>query len=56
MGDINEIREHLNKKIVEAKKGAVDKINLSNIDGTGEFISVTLPSTKKLKTDRTKHY
>ena len=54
--DINEIRVNLNNKIVEAKKRVADKLNLSNIEGTGEFISVTLPSSKKLKTHSTKHY
>ena len=54
--DINEIREYLNNKIVKAKKRAADKLNLSNIEGTGEFISVTLPSSKKIKTHGTKHY
>ena len=54
--DINEIREYLSNKIVEAKKRAADKMNLSNIEAPGEFISVTLPSSKKLKTHGTKHY
>ena len=52
--DINEIREYLNNKIVKAKKRAADKLNLSNIEGTGEFISVTLPSSKKNKNPRHK--
>ena len=54
--DINEIRAYLNNKIVEAKKRAVDNLKLSNIEGTGEFISLTLPSSKKKKTHGTKHY
>ena len=33
--DINEMRAYLNNKIVEAKKRAVDKLKLSNIEGTG---------------------
>ena len=54
--DINEIRVYLNNKIVEAKKRAADKMNLSNIEAPGEFISVTLPSSKKLKTHGIKYY
>ena len=50
--DINEIRECLNNKIAKAKKRAADKLNLSNIEGIGEFIPVTLPSSKKLKTHK----
>ena len=56
LDNINEIRAYLNDKIVEAKKRAADKLNLSNIEGTGEFISVTLPSSKINKTHGTKHY
>ena len=39
--DINEIRAYLNNNIVEAKKAA-DNLKLSNIEGTVEFILVTL--------------
>ena len=56
VNDINEIRAYLNNKIVEAKKRAADKMNLSNIEGTGEFISVTLPFSKKINTHGIKHY
>ena len=38
---INEIRAYLNNKIV------ADNMKLSYIEGTGDFISVTLPSSKK---------
>ena len=54
--DINEIRECLNNKIVEAKKRAADNLNLSSIEEIGEFIFVTLPSSKKKKTHGKKHY
>ena len=47
INDINEISAYMNNKIVEAKKRTADKMNLSSIEGTGEFISVTLPSSKK---------
>ena len=47
MDDINKIRVHLKNKIVEAKKRAADNLKLSNIKGTGELISFTLPSSKK---------
>ena len=47
--DINEIRAYLNNKIVEEKKRAANKLNLSATEETGEFISVTLPSSKKIK-------
>ena len=46
---INEIRIYLNDKIVEATKREADNSNLSSIQGTCEFISVTLPSSKKKK-------
>ena len=42
--DINEIRAYLNNKLSKQKKRAADKMNLSSIEGIGEFISVTLPS------------
>ena len=45
--DINEIRAYLNNKIIKAQKRAVDKLKLPIIKGTGEFISVPLPSLKK---------
>ena len=54
--DINEIRAYLNNKIAKAKKKAADKLKLSNIEDKSEFISVTLPSSKKKKTHGTKHY
>ena len=49
VNEINEIRAYLNHKIAEAKKRAADNLNLSSIEETGEFISVTLPSSKKKK-------
>ena len=42
--DINEIMADLNNKLVEEKKPAADNLKLSNIEGTGKFISVNLPS------------
>ena len=54
--NIYEIRAYLNNKIVEAKQRAADNLKLSSIEGTREFISVTLPSSKKKKTHGTKHY
>ena len=44
---INEIRVYLNNKIVEEKKRAADNLKLSNIEQTDEFISVTLPLSKR---------
>ena len=44
--EINEKMAYLNNKIVEAKKRASDKLKSSNVEGTGEFISVTLPTSK----------
>ena len=49
MDDMSEIRVYVSYKIGEAKKRAADNLNLSNIEGTGEFVSVTLPSSKKEK-------
>ena len=43
VNNINKIREYLNNKIVKAKKREAHNLNLSNIEGIGEFISVTLP-------------
>ena len=51
--NINEIRAYLNNKIVEAKKRVADNLKLSNLEETGEFTSITLPSSK---THCTKHY
>ena len=42
VNDVNQIRAYLNNKIIEAKKKAADNLKLSNIEGSGEFISVTL--------------
>ena len=41
MDNLNEIRADLNNTIVEAKKRVADTLTLSNIEGTGKFISVT---------------
>ena len=56
MDDINKIRRYLNDKIIKVKKRAANNLNLSSIEGTDEFISVTLPSFKKKKMHGTKYY
>ena len=53
--DIMEVRKFFNKKILESKNKAVSVLTDSNNDDS-EYLSVTLPSSKKRKTHGTKHY
>ena len=46
--DINEIRVYLNIKIVEAKKRSAENLNLSNIEGSGEFIYFSYLTFQKI--------
>ena len=53
--DIIEVKEFFTKKIVESKNKAASVLLDSNNDDS-EYVSVTLPSSKKRKTHGTKHY
>ena len=53
--DIMEVREFFTKKILESKNKAASILTDSNNDDS-EYVSVTLPSSKKRKIHGTKHY
>ena len=51
---IMEVREFFTKKIIESKNKAASVLSDSNNDAS-EYVSVTLPFSKKRKTHGTKH-
>ena len=53
--DVMEVRKFFTKKFIESKNKAASVLTDSNNDDS-EYISVTLPSSKKRKTHGTKHY